>query len=141
MSEEFTEKQAVADEVLEQEFTRFAEAMDLDVELAGMNDEDKKTLLASKRIILRAMARGRLVINEHGEAVYTANHAGKDLEFRFYTPSGRAMTVRDTNLPGHDQKKLVSTIAQMTRQKPGIIEDLLLADFKVLQTIAILFLG
>lgn len=140
MSEE-AETPAVADEVLEREFARFAEAMDLDVELPGMNAEDKKSLVGCKRVIFRAMSRGRLVINEAGEAVYRAAHAGRDLEFWFPTPSGRALTARDTNLPGHDQEKLISSIAQMTRHKPGVITELPLADLKVLQAIAILFLA
>ena len=61
----------VATEVAEQEFVRFIEAMDLDVDPKDWSDDDKKSYEDTKRKIIRAMERGDLVINDDGVPQFT----------------------------------------------------------------------
>lgn len=135
--------QKVATEVCESDFKKFCDAMDIKVDPKGQDDDDKKSLNDCKLIMMEAMERGFLVINDEGEPVYTP--VGGNSDFRnpitFHEPMGEAWTARDGIKEGHDTKKLYASMSSMTGL--GIVRFNKMAgrDLKVCVAITLLFLG
>ncbi len=84
-------------EVAENEFNRFVEKMDLDVDVSKMDTEDLTGFNKQKGRILRALQRGALVINENGEAVYTPYHerSGHKEAITFHERTGASLMAMD----------------------------------------------
>lgn len=135
--------QKIATEVCESDFAHFCEAMDIDVDPKGQDDDDKKSLQDCKRTMMRAMERGFLVVSENGEPVYTP--VGGDPDFRsvitFHEPKGEAWTARDSVKDGHDTKKLYASMASMTGLSVARFNRMAARDLKVCVAVALLFLG
>lgn len=139
-AEKKEQKDKVASEVAEAEFDRFAEAMDLDVEPKGMDEEDLSTFRTCKRQMLREMLRGNLVINEKGEAAYTPK-VGNTEQLTFHEPDGAALMSMDRTKKGHDQKKLNSLMAEMTQTNEARFSSMKQRDLRICSSITILFLA
>ena len=130
----------VAREVCEQEFERFLTAMDLDVDRAGMDEDDRKSLASAQRIITRAMESGNLVINEAGEPVYTPQ-IGDTSAITFHEPMGATYMAMDTKKQGQNVGKLYASMADCTHQPAARFAKMANRDVKVCQAIVGLFLG
>lgn len=129
----------VAAEVAEQEFERFTESMDLDVNTSHMDAEDLKSYQDAKRKIVNEIMHGHLVIDEKGQPVYTPKCGLQTITF--YEPTGASFMAMDGKKKGQDIGKLCALMADMTRQPPGLFAKLPGRDFKVCQTLVVLFLG
>ncbi len=137
------ERDRMDEESAEREFARFAEAMDLDFNEKGMDDEDRKGFYESKRIVLRELQRGSLVIDDDGQPVYTARHPkeqGKP-KITFYEWTGGTLMEADKKKKDHDVTKMIAMIGEMSRQSIQRYSKMPARDFKVVQAIALLFLG
>jgi len=132
------EQQKVATEVAEQEFERFIEAMDLDIDTSRMDVDDTRSFEEAKHIIVRAMERGSLVVDENGQPVYTLSGGER---ITFYEPTGATFMAMDNKKRGQDVAKLVAIMADMTRQPAATFSKLPNRDFKVCRTLVTLFLG
>ena len=75
-------KNLVAKEVAEQDFNRFAESMDLDIDPVDMDAEDKKGFEQQKDRIIAAIQSGSLVINDSGEPVFTPQRTKENRRYR-----------------------------------------------------------
>ncbi len=140
-AEKKEQKDKVAREVAEAEFERFAEAMDLDVEPEGMDDEDLSTFKACKRLMMREMLRGNLVIKEDtGEAAYTPK-VGDTNELTFHEPDGAALMSMDRTKKGHDQKKLNALMGEMTHTSTARFSSMKQRDLRICSAITVLFLA
>lgn len=131
----------VAAEVAEAEFQRFVESMDLDVERSGMDADDRSNFDAHKRVFLRAVQRGALVVNEEGEPVYTPT-AGDDREpITFHEPRGGDLMSLDQKKAGHDVAKGYGLMAAITGNSAKRFSTMRSRDIKVCSAVLALFLG
>lgn len=123
----------IALEVAEAEFVRFAESMDLDLDVSKMDAEDLATFTKTKDRLLRAMQRGALIINDNGEAVYTPQRPGskhKDA-ITFHERTGASLMAMDGKKKGHDVAKTYAILADMCQVHPSTFAGLAGQDIKV----------
>lgn len=127
----------VSKEVAEQEFERFADAMDLDVDTTGMDQEDVNAFNRQKSRIIRAMMDGALVINEEGEAVFTPQrNASKHKDaITFHERTGASLMAMDGKKKGHDVGKTYAVMGDMCKVHPGVFAGLAGSDIKVCEAI------
>jgi hypothetical protein len=128
----------VAREVCEQEFERFADAMDLDVDPTRMDAADLKTFDDARHVLLRAMERGQLVIDEKGQPVFTASDG---TAITFYEPTGATFMSMDTKKKEQEVAKMYAIMAEITRLPDKTFSKMPMRDLKVCRTIVTLFLG
>lgn len=131
--------QVLDTETAEKEFGRFLEAMDLDVDPKGMDDEDKRTFEESKRRVVRALEQGQLVIDDKGQPVFTPSAGGNPITF--YEPTGAALMAADQKRSGHNMAKMFATMGDMTRTNAALFAKMVARDVKVCLAVALLFLG
>jgi hypothetical protein len=125
-------------EVAEQEFERFAEAMDLDIDESGFDDdEDRSSFNKNKKRIVRAIVKGHLVINEDGEAVYTPYHQKSKYKepITFHERTGATLMEMDRKKKGHDVAKTYAMLTQMCKVPKGTFANLVGEDVKVCEAI------
>lgn len=138
----------IAQEVAENEFQRWAQAMDLTRKLdpTALDNDDKKSLADSKRVILDAIMDGHLVVaEESGEFVYTQKIEDKEAKtpITFHEPDGASfMSVDQIGKSGtHDVTKAVSVLSQITKETKARFARMKNRDFSVCQAILGLFLA
>lgn len=144
MSEEKSKTKAkvqpkVAEETAEAEFEQFAETWDVDINERGMDDEDRKGFYESKRHFIKAMLRGRLVLDENSVATYSPIDGSEPLTF--CEAEGSFFTSTDQKKRDHIVGKMHVLIARMTKTDQKRIEKLKQRDYKVVQAIALLLLA
>jgi hypothetical protein len=128
----------VAAEVAEDEFTRFVEMMDLDVDLSGMDEEDRRSFENEKRIFLRAVRRGRLTVDDQGQPTFRTQD---DRELVFAEPTGATLMEMDRAKSGKDVRKTYMLLAAITKSMPQTFSAMPLRDLKVCQAIMGFFMG
>ena len=122
----------IAAEVCEQEFKRLCSARRIDDDGAGMSAEEVKDFNDRKRPLVRAMARGELVIDKDGNPVFTPP-GGKAITF--YKATGATMMAGDGHGPGQEIHRLVAIAQEMTKSTPGDLSKLELEDFRTVSDI------
>lgn len=127
----------VATEVAEAEFDRFVEAMDLDLDTAGMDAEDLTQHNKLKARIIRAVEKGTLVFNEDGEAVYTPQHrrSKHNDPITFHERTGASLMAMDGKKKGHDVAKTYAVLADMCKVHPSVFAGLVGSDVKVCEAL------
>lgn len=134
--------EAVAQEVAEDEFARMCEARRLDVDESEMDEDDLAKFLEIKRHIVKAIARGDLMVGDNGDPVYTPPVAGAK-SLTFYQPTGAtfmAMDSKDGKYKGN-MTATAAAITEMTRTTPGDVSKLAAPDFRICCDLANLFLA
>ncbi len=128
---------AVAPEVAAQEFDRWVEQMDLDLDTANMDAEDRTAFDKQRRRILRAMQSGALVVNEQGEAVYTPCRAGSKATdpITFHERTGASLMAMDGKKKHHDVAKTYAVMGDMCRVHPNTFAGLVGSDGKVCEAL------
>lgn len=131
----------IAKEVAEQEFDRFVEAMDLDVDPVDMDEEDKKGYHQQRDRVIAAIQAGTLTINDNGEPVFTPQRT-KDAEpLTFHEPTGASLMAMDRKKKTEDVGKMYAVMAEITKSHPSTFAKMKMADLKVCQAVTTLFLG
>ena len=130
-------KEVVAREVAEQEFDRFAEEMDLDVDTGAMDEDDVSAFNKQKNRIIKAIVRGNLVINDDGEAVYTPTHPrSKHTDpITFHERTGASLMAMDGKKKGYDVARTYAIMADMCRVHPNVFAGLAGTDVKVCEAV------
>lgn len=128
----------VAASVAEDEFQRFADAMDLDVDVERMDKDDRDAFGRNKRRITRAIELGRLVIDDKGQPVYTPQNGAT---ITFYEPSGASLLSMDKKKDGENVAKTYATMADMTRTSAERFSSMPARDLKICQSLYLLFLA
>jgi hypothetical protein len=131
----------IALEVAEAEFNRFADAMELDVSTDSMDEEDKKGFEQQKSVLLKAIQKGALVFNEAGEPIYTPQRTDDADPITFYEPTGASLMAMDKRKKTEDVGKMYALMGDMTKTSAATFSRMKMADLKVCQAIAVLFLG
>ncbi len=129
----------VSREVAEQEFERFLEEMDLSFD--GLDDEDASAFNANKNIVVGAIEKGRLVINEQGEPVYSpTDKSGNTEAITFHEPTGASLMAID----GKKDKSVKASYAVMsnvTGEASARFANMKNRDARVCRAILTLFLA
>jgi hypothetical protein len=143
MSEEIAAnaRQVIATSVAEDEFARFVEAMDLDVNETQMTSEERDAFRGLKRTILRAMEACRLVIDDNGQPVYTPQVGNNTKPITFYEPDGAALMSMDKKKAGENVAKTYAAMGAMTKNDASRFAEMKGRDLKVCQALYLLFLA
>ena len=131
----------ISKEMAEQEFDRFAEAMDLEFDTAGMDPEDIKGLEHNKGIVLKALQKGALTIDDEGQPVYSPQRSGDIKPIVFREPTGASLMAMDHGKKAEDVKKLYNVMADVTGREPKLFASMKMADLKICMAVITLFLG
>lgn len=127
-------------EVAEAEFARFIDAMDLDVEVDFMDSEEERDFTREKRIFLRAVQAGNLVVDDEGRPVYTPKLGNTEpLVFNEY--DGAALMASDGAKKGKDISKSYRVMASITKQTPARFARMKGRDLKVCTAIMLFLTG
>lgn len=133
-----TEKPQVVDkETAKNEFDRFVDCMDLDIDTADMDAEDLTAFNKTKSRLLRSTQRGSLVFNEDGEAVYTPTHLKSKYKeaITFHERTGASLMAMDGKRKNEDVKKTYAVLADMCKVHPNVFAGLVGTDVKVCESI------
>jgi len=124
-------------ETAEQEFDRFVEEMDLDLDTADMDAEDLTAFNKQKSKIVRAIQKGSLIVNDKGEAVYTPSHKrSKHTDaITFHERTGASLMAMDGKKKNHDVSKTYAVMAQMCRVHQSVFAGLVGTDVKVCEAL------
>ncbi len=133
----------VAADVCEVEFERFADRFGLDIDKAHMDDEDRQSFDNHKRVVILAMSKKHLVIDETGLPIYTphAPDTANKSPITFYAPKGAQVMAQDQKKEGHDVAKTFAVMAAVTRTSAKLFSDMEHQDLKVCSAIVTIFLG
>lgn len=132
----------IVQEVAEAEFSRFADAMDLDVDASAMTEDDRKGFNDQKNRVIRAIMRGALIVNAKGEPEYTTQRGDNaGVKLTFHEPRGASLMAMDRKKKGEDIGKTYAVMAEMCKVDAVTFARMELADLKVCQAIFVLFLG
>jgi hypothetical protein len=126
-------------EFAEQEFNRFLDTMGISHELK--NAEDEEVFNKHKTRIVGALCVGSLVITETGEPCFTPVRSLDKTPITFYEPDGKVLQAMDKRSEGCYISKLYEIIAAMTRTKAEKFQQMKIADFRICEALASLFLA
>lgn len=130
-------------ELVEHEFSDWAENMGIEVSDENRNENDEIVLANGKKLFFRAMAKGNAVVNADGNLVYTVSnkspegYKGTDVEIKL--PPPRAFVSGGKN-DSNGMQRVLSVASGMTGKDTGWLMNLALPDFKFFMGIAGLFL-
>jgi len=123
----------VARDVALNEFDRFADMMDLDLNESIMQDEDRAELAKQKNRVVKEIMNGSLVINEIGEAVYMPRHERSVYKepITFHEHTGASIMAID----GKNHKARVAAthaiMGDMCNVNPLVFAGLVGPDYKI----------
>lgn len=129
--------ETVSSDVADAEFERWTDSMDIDVDLTTLDAEDLSAFNKQKSRITKAIRSGSLVINEHGEAVYTPQHRNskhKDA-IVFHERTGASLMAMDGRKKGHDVAKTYAVMADMCQVHPSVFAGLVGSDVKTCEAL------
>jgi hypothetical protein len=133
--------QKIAKEVAEKEFERFADAMDLDVDEKEMSEQELDAFMPHKLVLLKALQRGTLVINDNGEPAFTPKMSENSKPLVFKEPTGAALMAMDRRKSNESMARLYAMMGDMTSTNANTFAKLAWRDLKVCQAITTLFLA
>lgn len=128
----------VAAEVASQEFERWIDAMDLEVE--GLTGENLESFNLQRSRVERAIRRGSLVINDEGEAVYTPQKTEMD-PITFRERTGASLMAADRTKRDHNVAKMYAILGDMTKLHPSTFAKLKGVDIKICEAMFALLMG
>jgi hypothetical protein len=133
----------VVPEVAEAEFVRFAEAMDIDLADRGLTEEDRASLATQRAVIVRAICKGSLVINDAGEPVFTPTRGDATARqpLTFPEPGGSVMLSVDKFGKNAGVAKTYAMLGELTKTTPAHFSRMVERDLKVCRAIFALFFG
>lgn len=147
-AETFDDRNKVAKEVAEIEFAKLVDTMDLEVDPAHMDAEDRGEFDRHKATIVGAYRRLSLVNNEEGLAVFTPKFSeslpfmpANATSFTFRRPTGATLMAMDGKKVGADVTKLYASMAQMTGQHVKIFAAMDMVDLRICTALTTLFLA
>lgn len=128
-------------EMAEQEFSNFADDMDLDVDISNMDSEDKEAFEKLKRKIILAIINGSLIFNENSEPVFTPQRSGDNTKpITFKEVTGAGFLSMDKTKQSHGMAKVFGLMAEMTGTSQKTFSNFVGSDIKVCIAITNLFL-
>lgn len=126
-------------EFAEKEFDRFIESMDI---FDASNDEDAddaKSFRAARNLIVGAIQRERVTINDDGEP--TIHMSDETDPITMSEPTGAALMAMDGKGKGREIAQMYAAMGQMCGISPKTFSAMKQRDLKIFQNLAILFLA
>jgi hypothetical protein len=143
---ETKDKYQVDIETATDDFNRFTDAWEIDVEESGLNNEEKIDIKKLKRQIIKAIQLGRLCYNQEDDSIqYTfsdksqVTEANKTISIR--RPKGSAYLSIDQFKDNQDTHKMYNILAMMSGKPIQFFANIDGIDLKPLQAIMTLFLA
>lgn len=133
----------IAQEVAEQEFDRFAEAMDIETDVTQMTEETEEMFTASRNKFIKAIVKGKLVVNENGEPVYTPVRSSNTSPITFKEPDGAALITNSRGRKKADDGvgQMYQIMGSMTGTGAGRFANMKLVESQDCMAIASLFIA
>lgn len=122
-------------ELAQAEFDRWAEAMDLDLDPAYMDSEDRTSFERQKRRVINALQRGSLVISEAGEAVYTPQKSQNCEPLTFHERTGASLMAMDGKKKNQEASKTYAVMADICQTHPKTFAAMKGEDIKVCEAL------
>lgn len=131
----------IAREVAEDEFARLCDALDVDTE--DMDAEDQESFDDLKRVIVNAIRKGRLTIDEIGQPTVALKFpVGEIRSVTFFRPKGEHIMSLGDSRKKNDLEKLTLAMADITKQPSSVFTKMDYAsDGKLCQRVVRLFLA
>lgn len=134
-------EEMVAQEVAEREFARFLEAMDLTekVSTKNLDADDRKAFESNKQVLLVAMRRGSLVIDEQGQPTFTPV---KSVDFRpivFKEPTGATVKAMDQAKQGNNGERGIILMSAISGEVQARFVKMVRRDYAVCEAITLIF--
>lgn len=123
------------------EFERWADAMDLDIDLDGATEENIETFDGHKSKIVGAIMKGSMVINEQGEAVYTTQRGDEPTTIVFREADGASLMAMDKGKKDENISALYGSMASITGQHKFLFTKMKMTDLKICIAVTTLFLA
>lgn len=134
-------EEKIAEEVAESEFQRFLLAMDLDSDVEKMSEEVAGGFVALRRVVIRAMQRRSLVIDDNGQAVFTPQYDKDATPVTFYVSDGSVLSSMDKKKENEQVLKKFTAMGVMTKTNAVRFSTMDVRDLKICQALYLLFLA
>ena len=132
----------IAFEVAEEEFVRFAEAWELDIDVSTMTEEDSDSFRTQKRRVIQKIMDGKAVVKEDGDIEYTLKKAiGKLNVVTLSIPPWGGWTDMDRGRKDKNMMKFTHYCANAINQPVTVLTRMHGIDAKFIQGVYSLFLG
>lgn len=136
-----SEEPKVSFEVAESEFDRFADLMDLDLDMSKMDEDDKKEFEKQRRRVINAIQSGSLAINDKGEPIFSPARSKGVEPLTFHEPTGAALMAMDRKKKTEDIGKLYAAMGEITKSHANVFSKMAMTDLKICMAITTLFLA
>lgn len=132
----------VAPEVAEHEFARWVDAMGLarKLDTSRLNEEDAKSLVDQKRLLLDAIEDGNLAVDEQGQFVFTPC-VGDRNPITFFEPDGASLMATDKVKATGLVQKQFNMLGAATKTSAQRFSSMKQRDLNVCLSILALFLA
>jgi hypothetical protein len=130
----------VNQEVAEQEFDNFCEAMEIENDVSSMDDDSREDFEKIKKNLISAICAGKLSFNEENEPVFRPK-SGDVREIHFKEPNAGVLLAIDKGKETQQMKKMFILMAKMSGVGESVFAQLKMNDFKICSGLVTLFLA
>lgn len=123
------------------EFDRWVKDMRLDLDLEGLDENDRRDTERDCRIITRAIAEGQAIVDDVNQLQYMPYSENFDEAICFKRPKGSAFTAMDKKKKNADFGKIYASVGDMTGLAPKRLTTMDYDDTKFCMSVATLFLA
>jgi len=128
--------------IAEEEFDRFADAWELDTDVATMAEEDADSFRTAKRRVIQKIMSKTAVVDENGDLIYKLRKKiGSLKEVKLSIPAWGAWTDMDRGRKDKNMMKFTHYIANAIGQPAPLLTKMDGRDAKFIQGVYSLFLG
>jgi len=129
----------VAPDVALAEVEGWAEFMDIQLDKAWVDENDGKSTMADKNVMIQAIMDGKVTINDEGLPSIIPREG--TVPVIFYRPKGAALMAMDKKKENASTAKMFAAMADVTMTSVPGFASMYLADVKICMAIFNLFLA
>lgn len=143
MAGEKTEN-VLSEELAENEFSKWTDENDINVNTAGMNEQEAISFNLMKTRIIKAISKGLLIVNDNGNFEYTVSsrspngYAGDKVEI--LPPDGKAYMAVDNFKKDQNVHKSMAILSAMTGKDVSWFSKLANCDYKLFDAVVTFFI-
>lgn len=128
-------------ETAEQELKRFTDAMELDLDVEGLDDNDRKDTENSVRLVIKNICSGDLVINSNDLPEYTPKRSTRTEAIVFKEPTGATLMAIDKKKDTAKVAQIHALLGSITGNSEKVFANMAHSDVKVCSAVLMLFLA
>ncbi len=132
-----TQNYKIDEQTANAEFERFLEEYELDFDTSSMDEDDLKGFESQKALFVKAVQRGRLVLNEDKQPVYKTSDG---IELTFHEPTGANFSSTDATKVKENIRKKNILLGGITKTAPNTFAKMKQRDLKICDALLMLFL-